>query len=482
MDPEDVTMKTPCRDDPPSARADAAASRPAGARESPAWPEALAERVAGEMSAAWRRGSFAPAEAFLARHPALQGHPEAAARVIYEEICLREGLGQGPVSAEILDRFPQWRAELKMLLACHGVARPRPDLPPLPRVGESLGDFRLRAVLGRGRRGCVFLATQGTLADRPVVLKITRRGGGEHLSLARLQHPHVMPLYAVHDFPDRDLRALCMPYLGGLTLDRALDRLAGRPPAGRTGADFLRLLDEARTELIALPAWSATRQFLAGATYPRAVCWFGACLAEALRAAHGRGLLHLDLKPSNVLIADDGQPLLLDFHLARGPLAPGDPRGDLLGGTAGYMSPEQESAMEALREGRAVPGPLDARSDVYSLGVTLFEALAGEPAPGPGAPAAFVQKACPRAGAGLAAIVARCLVADPSDRYPDAAALAVDLRRHLGYRPPHGVGRPPRLVHWLARRFTTWRARLTRPADLGPGFRARLERRGPAGE
>lgn len=404
-------------------------------------PEALAERVASEMSVAWGRGLRPLAEAFLARHPELDDHPKAAARVIYEEICLREGLGEGTDPAKLIARFPHWGAELTILLDCHGLVRPRPDLPPLPEVGESLGDFHLRAVLGHGRRGRVFLATQAPLADRPVVLKISHRGGDEHLSLARLQHPHVMPLYAVHDFPERDLRALCMPYLGGLTLDRALDRLASIPAVERSGTDLLLALDEARTDLIARPAWSATRQFLSRATYPRALCWFAACLAEALHCAHGRGLLHLDLKPSNVLLADDGQPMLLDFHLARGPLFPGDDALGPLGGTVGYMSPEQVLVLDAVRSLRPISAALDARSDVFSLGVTLYEALSGDPPPEPGAPASRLQRANPRIGAALAGIVAKCLANDPADRYSCAADLAADLRRHLGYLPPLAVPR-----------------------------------------
>ncbi len=416
--------------------------------------EHLAEQVAGELSAAWERGERPRTEDYLARYPELRDHPEAAARVIYEEICVREGLGQRPDTAELSGRFPHWRDELRMLRQCHELLRPGPPPPSFPEVGSTLGDYRLHAVLGRGQRGRVFLATQQTLADRPVVLKVTRLAGGEHLSLARLQHPNVVPLYAAHDFPGLGLRALCLPYLGGLTLDRAIGLLADRPPGDRRGADLVRILDEARTEPNLLPAWSGSRQFFAGAAYPRAVCWVGACLAEALHAAHTRGLLHLDLKPSNVLLADDGQPMLLDFHLARGPLGPGDPPPNRIGGTEGYMSPEQGLAMDALRRGLPVPAAVDERSDVYSLGVTLYELLAGSPPPGAGASAADLVRSNPRVGWGLAGIVAKCLAPEPTDRYPGAAALAADLRRHLGYLPLQGVPRRARFARWLA----AWRA------------------------
>lgn len=417
----------------------------------------LAERLAGELAAAWREGKRPRAEDFLARHADVGDSPDSAARIIYEEVCMREWLGIEVETTELAARFPLWKNELKALMDCHRLFHPKSAVSGLPQVGDTLGDYRLEAVLGRGMRGCVFVARQQTLADRPVVLKVTRRRGWEHLSLARLQHPHVVPLYAVHDFAELDLRALCMPYLGGATLDQVLAKIEDFHPAKRRGADVLEVLDRVRTELIASPAWSGTRQLLAGATYDRAVCWLGACLAEALHYAHVRGLLHLDIKPSNILLADDGQPMLLDFHLARGPLFPGGDRPEALGGTRGYMSPEQGLAMIALGEGREVPAIVDGRSDVYSLGVVLFEALAGFPPPFTEGIAACLLRGNPRVGAGLAAVVAKCLAHDPLDRYTDAAALAADLRRLLGYLPLQGVPRCRLSLRWLS----SWR----RPRD-----------------
>src|SRR5262249_44518558 len=219
---------------------------------------------------------------------------------------------------------------------------PPPERAPaarrFPAAGETFGDFLLLAELGRGAQGPVFLASQLSLGDRPVVLKLTPCEAGEHLSLARLQHTHIVPLYSVQDHPARGLRALCMPYFGGATLARLLEALRGQPPARRTGQDLLDALDRAQAAAPLVPpappplppppagggvrVKGPARQTLAGASYVEAVCWVGACVADALQYAHERGLVHLDLKPSNVLLAADAQPMLLDFHLARGPIHP----------------------------------------------------------------------------------------------------------------------------------------------------------------
>src|SRR5207253_663699 len=96
------------------------------------------------------------------------------------------------------------------------------------------------------------------------------------------------------------------------------------------------------------PLESPFRRSLEQSSYVEAITWIVACLADGLHYAHARGLIHMDVKPSNVLITVDGQPMLLDFHLARGSIQPGDWITDRLGGTPGWMSPEQCAALKAV--------------------------------------------------------------------------------------------------------------------------------------
>ncbi len=117
---------------------------------------------------------------------------------------------------------------------------------------------------------------------------------------------------------------------------------------------------------------SSGRAALARRSYVRAIAWWGARLAEALEHAHDRGVLHRDIKPSNVLVTSDGMPMLLDFNLAREPID-GEHGGEAApGGTVDYMSPEH---LRALANGE--PEGVDHRSDIYGLGVVLYEALTG---------------------------------------------------------------------------------------------------------
>jgi serine/threonine protein kinase len=415
----------------------------------------LSERLAADMARRWARGERPRAEDFLAQHPDLWDQPEAAIDLVYEEICQRREHGEAAAADEVLRRFPQWRPQLEVLLRCHELLEPGLDAPAFPAAGESFADFDLVAELGRGARGRVFLASQPALAGRLVVLKVAPCDGGEHVSLARLQHTHIVPLYSVRDDPARNLRALCLPYFGGTTLARLLQDVAGVPLEERTGRHLLEALDRADTgdpgKLPPCPG--SARQLLDSASYVNALCWVGAALAEALHYAHERGLVHLDVKPSNVLLAADAQPMLLDFHLARAPIPANGPPIDWIGGTVAYMSPEQRLALEAVRKGVKVPVAVDGRSDIYSLGLLLYEALAGQLPAGPG-PVPPLNRCNRHVSVGLADIVAKCLAPRAEGRYVSAARLAGDLRAHLRDLPLRGV----RNRSWLER-WHKWRRR-----------------------
>ena len=415
-------------------------SIPQSAFRTPHWTSVV-ERLADEMAARWQAGDRPLAEEFLAPRPDLAAHPAAVLDLVAEELALRDEHAEPTTADALAARFPHLPEQVRALVACQRALGPRPAPPAFPAPGGDLGEFRLLALLGRGVVGRVFLASQGSLGYRPVVLKVTPDRGHEHLSLARLQHTNIVPLYSAHDFPDLRLRALCLPYFGSATL-------ADLPaqPVG-SGANLVVALRTTQAgAAVRLPAGGPACDFLAQSSAVEAACWVGAGLADALQYAHDRGLLHLDLKPSNVLIAADGVPMLLDFHLARPPLAAGDPPPDWLGGTPGYMAPEQEAAVDAVRHNRPVAAAVDGRADVYSLGVLLAQMVG---------PAGAVP-------VGVRDILARCTAADPAGRYPTAAALAGDLRRHLADLPLKGVGNRS-----VAERWRKWRRRRPHALPLG---------------
>jgi eukaryotic-like serine/threonine-protein kinase len=412
--------------------------------------ETLASEMARAMVAAWHSGRRVGVEDMLRGNPALASTPRAVLRLISEELFLRRESGEPTQIEEILSRFPQWRAELELLLACHDLFEAGLSPPNFPSAGERCGEFTLLQEIGRGSQGRVFLAIQPSLSDRPVIIKLTAMEVSEHLSLARLQHTGIVPLYLAQDLPDRQLRLLCMPFMGGASVAAVLAAMKPVPLAERSGKTISDSVARCHIEAPgAAPLGGPALEFLCHANYVQAICWIGACLAEALHYAHQRGLVHFDLKPSNLLVAGDGQPMLLDFHLARGPIIPGRETAEWIGGTQQYMPPEQAAALDCVRSGRPVAVEVDARADIYALGMVLDELLGGEgplarPVDGPYG----LRHVNPDVTRGLADILAKCLSPDAEARYADAQSLADDLRRHLVDLPLRGVANRSPVELW----------------------------------
>ena len=408
---------------------------------------ALMDQLTADMAARWQAGQRPLAEEYFEKHPFLWNEPEQAIQLIYEEVCLRSQHQETSCWEEVLERFPQWQAQLEVLLDCHRIVRSLAGPPSFPEVGETLGEFHLISELGRGTQGRVFLAKQESLAGRLVVLKVTGISGGEHLSLAQLQHTNIVPVYSTLVVPTRNLRALCMPYFGGKTLSELLKVMQRRSSTAWSGSYLVQALGD---DLPDAAVRTSSRSFLSRASHVQAITWIGMCIADALKYAHDHGLLHLDIKPSNLLVAEDGQPMLLDFHLAQKPIKPDGQDVFRIGGTPGYMAPEHQAAVDAMRRQEPVKGSVDGRADIFSLGATLYEALAGTRAE----KCVRLDLVNPQVSAGLADIVERCLQPNPAERYPDAEQLANDLRRHLNDLPLEGVRNRS-----VAERWRKWRRR-----------------------
>src|SRR5579884_47569 len=269
----------------------------------------------------------------------------------------------------------------------------RPNrLPTLPSPGDRIFHFRLGRELGRGAFARVYLAEQADLANRYVVLKCSATEGSEPQTLAQLQHTNIVPIYSVHEDRDTGLRAVCMPYFGGASLAQVLKALWAKHPRTKRGgelADALESLsvtgekggpDQPKPPSEPPPssrcATPTPLDLLRTLDYPRAAAWLVARLADGLQHAHQRGVLHHDIKPSNILLGSDGQPMLLDFNLA-GPTHDDNAQAAaVLGGTVAYLAPEHLRALGSRDP--ELKRQVDRRSDVYSLGMVLFEMLRSE--------------------------------------------------------------------------------------------------------
>lgn len=478
--------------------------------------DVLVELVRIELERGWRVGERPTVDRYVARFPEILASSDALAAVAFEEYRQRLLCGETASRGEYATRYgvdaDDWpvagvdRASLlaaSLPLSTSDAEPPasdsladdllpvssRPAAETWPQAGQTLAGFELECELGRGAFARVFLARQRELSNRRVVLKISDRFPGESQAIAQLQHTNIVPIYSQHRVGAWHL--LCMPYLGRTTLADALRELKNSGPLQPSAATLLSTLSVHATptrgptlhdasrdtnDISAVDDVSRTHDAnpfarLRQASYIDGVLWLFLRLAEGLEHAHRRGVLHRDLKLANVLLRDDGEPMLLDFNLAGRRGAGDDRSAAVLGGTLPYMAAEQIRAL------RGEPVVVDAPADVFSLGAMLYEMLTGErpfattagatdkdladALAARAAPPRSVSQANPQASPAVAAIVARCLAYDPAQRYGTAGDLAEDLQRQLNHQPLRHAANTS-----LVERCQKWRRRHPRATGV----------------
>lgn len=412
--------------------------------------ESLASRVAEELLERLSRGEEPDLEEYARQHP-------EAAKLIHEV---------GPVLAA---------------LAGSGEGRAGTADEQLHAVPRTLGEFRLIREIGRGGMGIVFEAEQLTM-DRKVALKVLPlaslldkqrliRFKNEVRAAAILDHRNIVSIYSVGE--DRSVHYYAMQLVEGQSLARVIQQLRGSDsklgansigeavsqvprgvsepqPAGDT-----KLYDSA-AELEPVSSEAELRTSIHnGSTAPhkrrrdfyQAVARLGLQAALGLKHAHARGVLHRDIKPGNLLVNAEGRLWITDFGVARIEEDAGlTLTGDVIG-TMRYMSPEQAAGGHSL---------VDHRSDVYSLGITLYELVALQPACAETDPRKLpehvaqkepipLRKLDPSIPEDLETIIRKATEKNPEDRYSTAEALAADLQRFLDDKPIKA--KDPNLFH-----------------------------------
>jgi tetratricopeptide (TPR) repeat protein len=416
---------------------------------------------------------------------------------VADEFLRRQEAGDRPDVEEYAARHPEATDVLRKVLAAlrvldasrdGGADAGEPAADGL--VGGTLGDYRLLREVGRGGMGVVYEAVQVSL-NRRVALKVLpfaatldprrlQRFKNEAQAAAGLHHTHIVPVYGVGC--ERGVHYYAMQFIEGHTLAAALAALRRQrglaggsadeaSAAGAAAGQPTTAYPPAADEPAAAPASTEAAAALttekpgAGPAYCRRVAELGVQAAEALEHAHQLGVVHRDVKPANLLVDGRGSLWVTDFGLAQVAMGEGlTLTGDLVG-TLRYMSPEQALAKRA---------GIDQRTDVYSLGATLYELLTLRPAFA-GADRqellrqiAFEEPWPPRKidrgiPAELETIILKAMAKNPDERYGSAKELAEDLGRYVRDEPIRA--RRPSVVQ-RARRWSRRHPALVRSAAV----------------
>jgi serine/threonine protein kinase len=405
---------------------------------------------------------------------------DAAFADLVAEITDKLQAGQPVEMEQYVARHPEWADRLRDILPAlemmaqvsGGTGNDGEDQREEPLQG-TLGDYRIVREIGRGGMAVVYEAEQVSLGRR-VALKVLpfaatmdprqlQRFHNEARAAASLHHEHIVPVHAVGW--QRAVHFYAMQLIEGKSLAEliaARDSASWgqRPPEAAVETTGHGASPEGDAPAAAAPdtrpaAAAPTEAAPRDAAHFRCITGWGIQAAEALEYAHALGIVHRDIKPANLMLDGRGKLWVTDFGLARTVTDAGlTMSGDLLG-TLRYMSPEQALARHGL---------VDHRTDVYSLGATLYELLTSQPAvegqdrreilkqiadEEPRPPRAL-DRSIPE---DLETIVLKALAKEPAERYTTARELADDLRRFLEYKPI-GARRPTvahRLLRWSKR-------------------------------
>jgi eukaryotic-like serine/threonine-protein kinase len=322
-------------------------------------------------------------------------------------------------------------------------------------AGRQIGEYRIVREIGRGGMGIVYEAHQKSL-NRQVALKILpfaavldqrqiARFRNEAQAAAQLHHPHIVPVFAVGQ--EQGVYYYAMQYIDGQSLEQTIAELRGNEKHQAANSTKARGAANGSTTTLQFGASSLSpaRASIPQGDFFQILARLGKEAAEALQHAHEHGIVHRDVKPSNLLIDRQGKLWVTDFGLARiqndhGVTLTGD-----VVGTLRYMSPEQASGSVLV----------DARTDVYSLGITLYELLTQSHAhPGDDRQSLLQQivnnepiaprKINPAVPIDLETIVLGAMSKSRDERYESAQAMADDLERFLAGKPT--LARRPTLV------------------------------------
>ncbi len=382
---------------------------------------------------------------------------------IRELIKARES-GDEPDRQAWLARYPEFQQELTAYLETddqlHWLVHTA--VPAEPASGIRFGPYRIVRVIGKGGMGVVYEVEEAG-AHRPLALKVLPTCGlpdpdsrarfrREAEALTQLDHPNIVPILAFLEIGG--IPAIVMPLIEGVDL-RVIRRQLDRARKGDSSSGRETGSDGPAPHVVANPDEPEEQAQFDGTSPPwRAIGLIGLQAARALAHAHERGILHRDVKPSNLVLDSRGTVLLTDFGLAD-PTGPGQAEITATGevvGTLRYVAPER------------LHGWRDPRSDIYSLGLTLYELLVTRPAfalvDRSRLLRAIEQESPPRPRKSrrdiprdLETIVLKAIQKEPRDRYHSASALADDLQRFLEGKPIAArlPGAGDRLARWAGR-------------------------------